>query len=50
MFLPVKFSDKDGTISKDVLTTAMIKMYEKADRKNTGKLSKAEASQSGKKQ
>ena len=45
-----EFADKDGTISKDALTMTMTKMFEKADKKSIGKLSKAEASQSGKKQ
>ena len=45
-----EFADNDGTIRKDALTMAMTKMFEKADKKNIGKLSKAEASQSGKKQ
>ena len=43
-----EFADKDGTITKEALMNAIIKMYEKADRKNAGKLTKSDASQSGK--
>ncbi|NBY01617.1 MAG: hypothetical protein EBQ87_06500, partial [Planctomycetes bacterium] len=45
-----EFADKDGTITKDALTLAMTKMFVKADKKNTGKLSKEDASQSAKRQ
>ncbi len=42
-----EFAEKDGTISKAGLEAFMMKMFEKADRKKAGKITKAEASQTG---
>ena len=42
-----EISDKDGTITRQSLLDAMTKMFEKADRKKSGKISKSDASQGG---
>lgn len=42
-----EFSDSEGKITRKALEDALINMYQRADRKNTGKLTKAELSQTG---
>lgn len=42
-----EFAEKDGTITKAGLEGFMLKMFEKADRKKAGKITRAEAAQTG---
>jgi hypothetical protein len=42
-----EFADKDGVITKQAFESFMTAMFEKADRKKAGKITKAEASQTG---
>ena len=42
-----EFSDSEGKITRKALEDALINMYQRADRKETGKLTKAELSQTG---
>jgi hypothetical protein len=42
-----EFAEKDGTITKAGLEGFILKMFEKADRKKAGKITRAEAAQTG---
>lgn len=42
-----EFAEKDGTITREGLEAFMLKMFAKADRRKAGKITKAEAAQTG---